>query len=94
MTGMILLVIVGILLIALACLWIFGERGHLLLPSTRKELSRAGLNLNGLHAYAYARWTNQYINVLLKHIYPHLGEQGKKWWRDRYHDRTRPRNRR
>ena len=89
MVGTILLVIVVVLLIALACLWIVGERGRLLLPSTRKELLRAGpgnfLSLKSLHAYVYGRWTNQYIDVILKHVNPHLGEDGKKWWRDHYH---------
>ena len=89
MAGTILLVIVGVLLIVVAGLWIFGERGRLLRPSTWDGLRAGGLgnllNLRSLHMYVYGRWTNQYINVLLNKIFPHLGERGKKWWRDRYH---------
>ena len=88
----ILLVILGVLLIAVACLWIFGERGRLLFVSTWQGLRAGGLgnllNLKSLHMYVYGRWTNQYINVLLNNIFPRLGEPGKKWWRDRYHGKV------
>ena len=89
MLGTILLAIVGILLIVVVSLWIFGERGRLLRPSTWQGLRAGGvrnlLNLNSFHMYAYGRWTNQYIDVLVNKIFPRLGERGKKWWRDRYH---------
>ena len=41
--------------------------------------------LNALHGYVYGRWTRQYIRVLLNHVFPKLGQQGKKWWADRFH---------
>jgi ferredoxin len=43
------------------------------------------LNLNSPHLYVYARWSTQYVDVLLNTIFPRLGERGRKWWRDRYH---------
>lgn len=92
MAGTILLVIVGVLLVVVAGLWIFGERGRPLRPSTWKGLRAGGLgnllNMKSLHMYVYGRWTNQYIDVLLNKIFPHLGERGKKWWRDRYHGKV------
>ena len=61
-----LLAIPTIPLIALVTLWIIGERGHLLLPSTRAVLRRNGGSgggngsstgrgslLNALHGYVY-----------------------------------------
>ncbi len=42
-------------------------------------------NLNLLHAYVYGRWTKEYKNLLINHIVPRLGPQGKQWWSDRFH---------
>jgi len=87
-----LLIIFGFLLATLVGLWIFGERGRLLRPSTWRGMRASGLrnllNLNGLHMYVYGRWTNQYISVLIHHIFPRLGDRGKKWLSDRYHGKT------
>lgn len=80
-------VILGILTV----IWLFGERWHLLRPSTLKFMQVGGLrnlvNLNALHAYIYGRWTNQYINVLVNHIHPRLG-RWKEWHADRYHGKV------
>ncbi|MCP4142439.1 MAG: 4Fe-4S ferredoxin [Chloroflexi bacterium] len=89
MDKMISFAILGVALVMLVSLWIFGERGKLLRPSTWEGLRTGGLrnllNLKSLHMYVYGRWSNQYIDVLINTIYPRLGERGKKWWRDRYH---------
>ncbi len=89
MVGEFLLVVLGLLLAAVGGLWILGERGRLLRPSSWKGLRAGGLrnllNLNSLHMYAYGRWTNQYLDVFINRIMPRLGDRGKKWWRDRYH---------
>jgi len=70
-------------------LWLFGERWRLLRPSTRKSMRASGVrnlfSLNPLHMYVYGRWTNQYLDVFINRVVPRLGEDGKKWWRDRYH---------
>lgn len=85
----VLLIALGVLLAVVLGLWLFGERGRLLRPSSWKGLQAGGwrnlLNLKALHSYIYGRWTNQYVDVLINHMYPRLGERGKKWWRDRYH---------
>ena len=85
--------LIVVLLTAVFGLWIFGERGHLMLPSTRRAMGfdrkrkrgqahgepgrthrsaathvhphptprhKPGL-FDPIHAYVYARWTNQYI---------------------------------
>jgi len=70
-------------------LWLSGERWRLLRHSTWKIMRegsvRRVLNLNALHAYIYGRWTNQYIRLLIKYIYPRLGPREQKWLTDRYH---------
>ncbi len=70
-------------------LWLFGERWRLARPSTLRGLrgggGRGGSRLSSLHAYVYGRWTNQYLAVLIKGVFPRLDEKGLKWWRDRYH---------
>jgi ferredoxin len=44
--------------------------------------------LNALHAYVYARWTNQYVKSLIRG-FPSLktrrGARGAKWFSDHYH---------
>ena len=89
MTGAILLIVFVILLATALGLWLLGERGRLLRPSTWKALRAGGLRdlltLKSLHGYIYSRWTNQYLDFLFNKIVPRLGERGKKWWRDRYH---------
>jgi ferredoxin len=70
-------------------LWLFGERWRLVRPSTLKSMRIGGLaslrDLKALHVYVYGRWTNQYLDVLINHVYPRLDEGAFKWWRDRYH---------
>jgi len=46
------------------------------------------VNLKALHGYIYGRWTNQYIDLLINHIIPRLGPQGKVWLSDRYHGKV------
>jgi NAD-dependent dihydropyrimidine dehydrogenase PreA subunit len=73
-------------------LWLFGERWRLIRPSTLRSArgggGRGGSRLGGIHAYVYGRWTNQYLDVLVKRILPRLDEEGLKWWRDRYHGKV------
>lgn len=55
-------------------LWIHGERGHLLRPSTRNALRAAGwrrsLKLQPIHMYVYMRWMNEYIHVAINWFLP------------------------
>lgn len=75
------LAVVLVPLLALAALWLIGERGHLMLPSTRRAprtprcgegggggtgpRRRWGL-LDAVHGYVYGRWTFQYIKVAIQ----------------------------
>jgi ferredoxin len=89
MTGTIIIIVLGVLLAAALGLWISGERGRLLRPSTWKTVRAGGwrnlLNLKSLHGYVYSRWTTRYLKVLFHKILPHSGERGRAWWRNRYH---------
>ena len=91
MAGIITFGLAGVLL-AVLTLWLFGERWRLMRTSTWNFLQEAGLrrilSLSVLHSYFYGRWTNQYINVLVNHITPRLGDRGKRWLSDRYHGKV------
>lgn len=88
----IILLSLGTILIALLILWLIGERGRVMLPSTWAGMKAGGLrnilNMNALHMYVYGRWTGQYLNILLKRIYPRLNKKGLKKWRDHYHGKV------
>ncbi len=92
MGEMIVRVVAGALLLTLLALWLFGERWRLLRRSTWRFLREGGLRrlLNGsaLHAYAYGRWTNQYLDVLIHRIYPRLDARGRQRWADHYHSKV------
>ncbi len=92
MSGTIIYVIVGVLLLMLLVLWLFGERGRPMLPSTWKTMRAGGLrgflNLSGFHGYIYGRWTHKYISMLIHYIFPRWGPRGKKWLADRYHGKV------
>jgi ferredoxin len=93
-----------VLIAALLALWIFGERGHLMLPSTRRAMRGGGKRsgskpssaaprkkpnlLDTLHSYIYGRWTNQYVYVLLHWIVPRLDARGRAHQADTYHGKV------
>jgi len=89
-----LLVIPGALLLLLAALWLVGERGHLMLPSTRatlRESARAGRRpalLTGLHGYVYGRWPYQYISFCIHTLLPRMTPRLGRWFADRYHGKV------
>jgi ferredoxin len=87
-----MLILIGAVLVTVLALWFFGERWRLLRPSTWKMMREAGLrrllDLSALHGYIYARWTNQYINLLVNYVNPRLGSRGKKLLSDRYHGKV------
>ncbi|MBC7237705.1 MAG: ferredoxin family protein [Chloroflexi bacterium] len=75
-------------------LWLFGERGRLLRPSTWRMVRISGwrrfLKLTTAHGYVYARWTYQYVKLGSQIIAPLLGEQGKRWLATHYHGKVLP----
>jgi ferredoxin len=76
----------------LGLFFLYAERGRLILPSTKKLLREHGLrntlNLTALHAYAYLRWTKQYINIALNFLAPRSKESERKRWTDHYHGKV------
>jgi ferredoxin len=92
MIGVMILGLAGVLMVATLTMWIIGERGRLMLPSTLAFMKEGGvkrlLNFEGLHGYVYGRWTSQYVDALVNQITPRLGPRGKKWIRDRYHGKV------
>ena len=82
-------IIIGVILTIILGIWFFGERWRPLRPSTWKFMKEAGPwrihKLQALHGYLYARWTNQYICVLINKIYPRLSPARKIWLSEHYH---------
>ena len=79
---------VAVIAVAAVALWLFAERWRLVQPSTLRGMrggARSSSLLDSLHLYAYGRWTNQYLSILIYHVYPRLDERGRRWWSDRYH---------
>jgi ferredoxin len=75
--------------------WVFGERGHLVLPSTRRLIRAMGWRrlfaFTFWHAYFYARWTNQYIGWSVKYYFPFIKPvEGKDRWARVYHGKVVP----
>ncbi|UCC71038.1 MAG: 4Fe-4S binding protein [Gemmatimonadota bacterium] len=100
-----LLLIPGVLLLTaltLFTLWMVGERGHLMLPSTRAQMMRSGGSsgsggnghraglANALHGYVYGRWPYQYIKIAIRWLLPYMSPEQKRWWADRYHGKVLP----
>jgi Pyruvate/2-oxoacid:ferredoxin oxidoreductase delta subunit len=99
-----LLLIPGFLLIGLVALWLVGERGHLILPSTRAALTQRSESgrlgsrsprdngrrpvLNAVHGYVYGRWPYQYIRFCIKVLLPRMKPNLKRWWADHYHGKV------
>ncbi len=94
-----LLLIPAIPLVLIATVWIVGERGHLILPSTKAAIrgsgspsedrttDRGGM-LTKLHAYIYGRFLYQYINIAVNKILPRMSPKFKRWWADHYHGKV------
>ena len=92
MPGIILLVFLGILSVGVISVWVSGERGKLIWPSTVEWLRAGGLrnvlNFNFLHGYFYMRWTNLYVDVLINHVIPWLPERITNFYSQRYHGKV------
>jgi len=92
MSGWIALLAVAILFVSMVLFWLYAERWHPLRPSTwavmRKTGWRGVLNLSAVHAYAYGRWTKQYLDLLTNQVFPRLSAAGRKRWADRYHGKV------
>ncbi len=86
---------IGFFLLIIVSIWIFGERGRLMRPSTRRWLKEGGRRyfLSGafFHAYAYIRWSNQYIGYFMKRTFPRLDPyDGDDHWANHYHGKVMP----
>lgn len=92
MSGSIAFLAVAILFVSMVLFWLYAERWHPLRPSTwavmRKTGWRSVLNLSAVHAYAYGRWTKQYLDLLTNQVFPRLSAAGRKRWADRYHGKV------
>ena len=81
--------------------WLWGERGRLLRPSTRallgaipadgkRRTARQWLQ-DGLHTYLYVRWPNVYIGYAIRLLFPTLSqERPGEAWNEVYHGKVLP----
>ncbi len=83
----------GMVTAALLGIWLVGERGRLLLPSTRRMLASYGwrnvLNFKAIHGYIYGRWTRQYIYMGIRvATKSRLLRRLTQSWTDTYHGKV------
>jgi ferredoxin len=87
----VLLVVLACLLVAAFAVWLIGERGRLLRPSTRRMIREEGwrrfLSPTGLRGYLYGRWTRLYL-VLLALRMRLFGRRARRRSVDRYHGKV------
>jgi ferredoxin len=81
--------VIGVFLIV-AVLFIFiGERGNILLPSTRRLIKEGGwsrlFNQQTLHGYIYMRWQKFYLKTLITKIGPISTLKLRAWLAKHYH---------
>jgi ferredoxin len=88
MLSTLILIFLGLILVVVFGLWLFGERWRLLRSSTWRSMRAGGLNFDALHAYVYGRWTNQYVSTLIHHVFHRLRDPDKKWLSDHYHGKV------
>ncbi len=81
----------------IAAVWLFGERGAVLRPSTRAYLRgmggwRALLSPRFWEGYAYMRWSNQYISAARRWAFPRVKDAGAEnpLWASVYHGKVVP----
>ena len=89
----------GLVLIAVV-LWLVGERGHPLRPSTLLLIRTAGwgklFRLYFWEGYFAGRWTNRYVKLITNTIpgligrVPGLWPASARWMSDRYHSKVMP----
>lgn len=88
----ILAVVVGAIVLLVAIIWLVGERGRLLMPSTLRFFQEGGLSrilsLGTLHGYVYMRWQKSYIRLFVNQIGPRSSQSARKWWADQYHSKV------
>lgn len=72
--------------------WVIGERGRLLLPSTAKFFRQSGwknfFNGNFFHFYVYARWSKHYIKNGVRFYIPRASDEARSSIAKNYHSRT------
>ena len=86
-----LMIIIGATLLLVLIFWLIGERGRLVLPTTKRFIKMAGLrrflNLNTLHGYIYLRFQKKYLKFLIK-ANPTSPVFLRKFITDRYHSKV------
>lgn len=87
-----ILLLLCLVVLMLLSVWIIGERGKLLLPSTKAFFRQSGmrnfLNGNFFHFYFYARWSKSYIKNALRYYVPRASLKSRRRIGNHYHSKT------
>ncbi len=85
-----LVILVGIILMLLIISWVLFRRGdRTLAPWNLMRDGSMDQNFRiSLHGYAYGRWTNRYMDILIHYTFPSLLPIEKGWVTNRYHGKV------
>ncbi|HQN04614.1 MAG TPA: hypothetical protein PK174_04275, partial [Anaerolineaceae bacterium] len=88
----VIVTLAGVAVVSLVAGWLIAERGHFLLPSSRKFIP--GLNFHpaiafkSLLTYIYHRFPNLILGFLINVVHPYLNGPFKKYVREHYHGKV------
>jgi ferredoxin len=88
-------VIGGVLVLSVLGLWVFGERGNIVLNSTRKWMMdshwpKKNQLMDAIHGYIYMRWQNQYIKYLVIQSGKIAPKPVREYFKNHYHAKVLP----
>jgi ferredoxin len=92
---MLWLIVILLPVLCLITAWLIGERGHLMLPSTRRSFRAEGVRsvfrFQTWHLYVYGCWSTLYVGFLIHCAFrclAALGAPGRNWLAHRYHGKV------
>ncbi len=88
----ILIILAVVAFIGLVTGWLIAERGHFILPSSRKFIPwmnfRPTVAIKSLFTYIYHRWPKIIMGVLINFVHPYLNGPVKRYVREHYHGKV------
>jgi ferredoxin len=83
------LILIGILLLIIVIIWLIGEKGIWLHPSTKVFIEEGGwerlFKLKTFHGYVYMRWQKSYLSFFINQVQHRSSQAMRKWWSGLYH---------
>ncbi len=90
---LVLVMVSGVVVLLGAALWLFGERGRILMQSTKgwfedDHWGAKGKWINAVHGYIYMRWQNQYIKHFIIQMGAIAPKPVREFFKDHYHSKV------